>query len=84
MLRTMLGAMYASWSEKLIGVTTDGEGTNMCQISGVQRQLVNLATHDVLQIWCMPHQMDLVVKAATEAIDGGAWNNTAYTLSAYC
>jgi hypothetical protein len=75
--------MYASWRDKLIGVTTDGERTNMGQISGVQMQLDNLATHDVLQIWCMPHQMDLVVKAATDAIDAGAWNNIAYTFSAY-
>lgn len=83
MLRTLLGAISASWANKLIGVTTDGERTNMGHISGVQTQMVNLATHDVLQIWCVPHQLDLIVKGTTEAVDHGAWAKTVYMTSTY-
>ncbi|ETW03174.1 hypothetical protein H310_05591 [Aphanomyces invadans] len=61
MLKKLLSAIYPSWADKLLAVSTDGEPTNKGRINGVQTQLVGLATHDVLQIWCVPHQMDLVV-----------------------
>ncbi len=43
----LLGALCVSWADKLIGVASDGERTNMGHITGIQKQLVDLATHDV-------------------------------------
>jgi hypothetical protein len=47
MLVTLFGALCVSWADKLIGVVTDGERTNMGHITSIQKQLVDLATHEV-------------------------------------
>jgi hypothetical protein len=39
MLVMLLGALYVSWADKLIGVATDGEPTNMGHITDIQKQL---------------------------------------------
>jgi hypothetical protein len=49
MLWTLLGATYSGWVDKLLGVTSDGKRTNMGHITGVQTQLVNLATYPVFK-----------------------------------
>jgi len=67
MLVTLFGALCVSWADKLIGVATDGERTNMGHITSIQKQLVDLAT----QVNCVNHQADLVVQAIVELIDGG-------------
>ncbi len=55
MLVTLFGALCVSWVDKLIGVATDGEHTNMGHITGIQKQLVNLATHDLTQVNYVNH-----------------------------
>jgi hypothetical protein len=70
MLVTLLGTLYMSWANKLIGVMIDGERTNMGHITGIQKQLVDLATHDMTQVNYVNHQADLVVQATVELIDG--------------
>jgi hypothetical protein len=37
----------------------------------------------VLRIWCAPHQIDTVVKAAAEGIQDGIYVKQAYTFSVY-
>jgi hypothetical protein len=83
MLVTFLGALCVSWVDKLIGVVTDGERTNMGHIIGIQKQLVNLATHDVTQVNCVNHQADLVVEATIELIDGGDFIAKVYEVTVY-
>jgi hypothetical protein len=41
------------------------------------------AENDVLRIWCAPHQIDIVVKAAAEGIKDGIYVKQAYTFSVY-
>jgi len=47
MLVMLLGVLCVSWVDKLISVAIDGERTNMGHITGIQKQLVDLAMHDV-------------------------------------
>jgi hypothetical protein len=35
MLVKLLGTLFARWTRKLIGITTDGEKTNMGHVNGV-------------------------------------------------
>ncbi|CAK9258550.1 unnamed protein product [Sphagnum jensenii] len=51
--------------------------------AGVVTRLVNCADHDVLRIWCAPHQIDIVVKATAEGINNGDWVKQAYSFSVY-
>jgi len=83
MLVKLLGALFAGWTRKLIGVTTDGEKTNMGHINGVQVRMVWCAEFKVIQIWCVLHQLDLVVHIAVDEVEDGTWLKTAYTLSTY-
>jgi hypothetical protein len=83
MLVQLLGALFAGWTRKLIGIMTDGEKTNMGHRNGVQVRMVRRAELKVVQIWCVPHQLDLVIHVAVDEVDGSAWVKTCYTLSTY-
>ncbi|CAK9863424.1 unnamed protein product [Sphagnum jensenii] len=83
MLVKLLDVMYEFWTRKLIGVTIDGERTNMGHQNGVQVRMVRCALFNVVQIWCGPHQLDLGVKEVVDEVDGGTWVKTSYTLSTY-
>ncbi len=83
MLVKLLGVLFVGWTRKLIGVMTDGEKTNMGHVNDVQVRMVWCAMFKVVQIWCLPHQLDLVVHVAIDEVDGGTWLKTAYTLSMY-
>jgi len=83
MLVMLLGALCVSWADKLIGVASDGERMNMGHITGIQKQLVDLATHDVTQVNCVNHQVDLVVQATVELINGGNFVAKVYEVTVY-
>jgi hypothetical protein len=40
---------------------------------GIVTRLVDCADNDMLCIWCAPHQIDIMVKAAAEGIDNNVW-----------
>ncbi|KAH8956639.1 hypothetical protein BDL97_07G051700 [Sphagnum fallax] len=83
MLTTLLAALYTRWQQKLLNVATDGEKTNMGHINGIQAQLVRMAEFPVVQVWCPLHQINLVVKETTNAIDRSAWLSMTYELTVY-
>jgi hypothetical protein len=68
---------------KLIGMSTDGKNTMTGWHAGVVTHIVACAKHKVLRIWCVPHQIDIVVKALIESINNGNWVKFAYTFSIY-
>jgi hypothetical protein len=72
MLVKLLGTLFARWTRKLIGVRTDDEKTNMGHDNDVQVRMVRCAEFKVVQIWCVPHQLDLVVHMAVDEVDNGA------------
>ena len=41
------------------------------------------ATNKVLQVWCAPHQMDIVVKKVMKAIMNGLFIKTAHAFSVH-
>jgi len=55
----------------------------MGHITDIQKQLVDLATHDVTQVNCVNHQADLVVQAAVELINGGNFVVKVYEVTVY-
>ncbi|CAK9275998.1 unnamed protein product [Sphagnum jensenii] len=78
-----MDALYNKWRAKLIGVSTDGENTMMGRHAGVVTRLVDCANHDVMRIWCAPHQIDIMVKATAEGINNGDWVKQAYSFFVY-
>jgi hypothetical protein len=40
-------------------------------------------TNPVLRVWCVPHQLDLVVKTATAGVDDGEFYKAAHALSVH-
>jgi hypothetical protein len=73
LIAKFMDTLYSKWRSKLIGVSTDGENTMTGHHAGVVTRLVACADNNVLQIWCALHQINIVVKAAVEAIDNGVW-----------
>jgi hypothetical protein len=83
LIAKFMDVLYIKWRAKLIGVSTDGKNAMMGCHAGVVIRLVDCADNDVLRIWCAPHQIDIVVKAAAEGIDNDVYVKQAYTFSVY-
>ena len=82
-LRTFLDALYPRWPDKLINVATDGENTMTGRHAGVVTRMARCASFDVLRVCCVPHQMDIVAKAAAEGLCKGAYMKDVYSFSVY-
>jgi hypothetical protein len=78
-----MDTLYNKWRSKLIGVSTNSENTMTGRHAGVVTHLVACADNNVLRIWCTPHQINIVVKVAVEAIDNGVWVKQVYTFSVF-
>jgi hypothetical protein len=78
-----LDALFPSWRDRVIGISSDGENTMTGRIQGVVTRLVSQATNKVVRVWCIPHQMDIEVRGGSEELDGGRWVKSIYTLSVY-
>jgi hypothetical protein len=83
MIAKFLDALYPTWHDKLISVSSDGENMMTGRHYGLVTRLCKSATHDVLCIWCPPHQMDLVSKCSAETINKGVWVKFVYTWCVY-
>jgi hypothetical protein len=82
-ISNVLNTLSDSWRDKLISVSSDGENTMTGRHSGVVTRLENAATHRILRIWCVPHQIDLVIKAVTKEIDNGQFYKVAHAFSVH-
>jgi hypothetical protein len=70
---TVFDALCQDWKDKLIGSSTDG-APNMtgCNV-GFTTQLANATNADgFYRIWCLAHQLDLIIKAALHALTDAA------------
>ncbi|KAI9911316.1 hypothetical protein PsorP6_009034 [Peronosclerospora sorghi] len=70
-------------TEKIIAITTDGENTNTGWRNGVVARLNLMATHQLMRVWCAPHQGDIVIRTATNEMDNGAFYKTAHAFSVH-
>jgi hypothetical protein len=68
LIKTMLDTLCPDWRSKLISISSDGENTITSQHGGVATLLEKECNNPVLQIWCVPHQLDIVVKNATQDV----------------
>jgi hypothetical protein len=73
MISKFMDVLYSKWRAKLISMSTDGENTMIGRHAGVMTRIVACAKHKVLQIWCAPHQINIIVKASIESISDDNW-----------
>ncbi len=60
----MFDTLCLDWRSKLISISSDGENTMIGQHGGVVTLLEKECNNPVLRIWCVPHQLDIVIKNA--------------------
>jgi hypothetical protein len=66
------------WRGKFMSVSTDGENRMIGCHRGVVTRLEQAAEFPVLRIWCVPHQIDIIVKNATALPQDGQWIEVVY------
>jgi hypothetical protein len=66
------------WRAKLMSVSTDGENRMTRCHHGVVTCLEQAAEFPVLRIWCVPHQIDIVIKNAATLLPDGQWIEVVY------
>ncbi|KAI9920233.1 hypothetical protein PsorP6_015858 [Peronosclerospora sorghi] len=81
LITTLLETVCAPWQDKIIAITTDGENTNTGWRNDVVARLNRMETHQLMRVWCSPHQGDIVIRAATNEMDNGAFYKTAHAFS---
>ncbi|KAI9920521.1 hypothetical protein PsorP6_015441 [Peronosclerospora sorghi] len=79
----IIETVCAPWQDKIITITTDGEKTNTGWRNGVVARLNRMATYQLKRVWCAPHQGDIVIRAATNEMDNGAFYKTAHAFSVH-
>ena len=61
-------------TEKLVGVTTDGENANTVKKGGLWKLLRDHVGRDILAVWCICHQSDLALESVqTEVPELSIW-----------
>jgi hypothetical protein len=75
--------MHSSRLDKVISISSDGENTMTGRNGGVVTLLERECTNHVLQIWCLSHQFDLIIKHATHDIMYGKFYQTAHLFSVH-
>jgi hypothetical protein len=73
MLVKFLDALHQPWRATLIGTSSDGKNTMTRRHGGFVTRIVPRAENNVLRVWCVPHQIDIVVKSSADGINGGAY-----------
>ena len=73
MLVEFIDAIYPYWRVKLHNASKDGENTMTGRHAGLVTRIARCAELNVLRVWCALHQIDIIVKSATESINGGAY-----------
>jgi hypothetical protein len=70
--------LFSMWHDKLILVSNDGENTMTGRHSGLVTLLENRVTNNILRVWCVPHQMNIIIKKVTKAMMDGLFDNIAH------
>jgi len=68
LINILLNTVSPTWREKVILISLDGENTMISRHASVVTLLENECLNPVLRIWCVPHQLDIVVKNATHGV----------------
>ncbi len=73
-----LSGTMTIWHAKLVSVLTNGKSTMTKCHHGVMICFGQVVKFSVLRIWCMPHQIDIVIKNATTLPQNGQWIEVVY------
>ncbi len=83
LIKILLNTVSPSWREKVISISSDGKNTMTGRHAGVVTLLENECSNLVLRIWCVPHQLYIVVKNATHGVLDKAFYKVAHTFSVH-
>jgi hypothetical protein len=61
MICKLLDQLCSSWRHKLLSISTDGENTMTGWKGGFLTFMDKESAIEVLRVWCLAHQMDLVI-----------------------
>jgi hypothetical protein len=79
LIKILLNTVFPSWREKVISISSDGKNTMTGRHASVVTLLEkNECSNLVLCIWCIPHQLDIVVKNATHGVLDEAFYKVAH------
>ncbi|CAK9863106.1 unnamed protein product [Sphagnum jensenii] len=73
LIKTMLDTLCPDWRSKL-----NGENMMTGRHGGIVTLLEKECNNPVLRIWCVPHQLDIVVKNATQDVLDQAFYKVAH------
>ena len=79
----ILDVLLDIWRDKLLSISSDGENTMTGRHAGVVTLLENAAKHRILRIWCVHHQVDLVVKSITKELDNEQFYKVTHAFSVH-
>jgi hypothetical protein len=71
------------WRDKLILVSSDNENTITGHHGGFMTLLEKEATNNILRVWCILHQMDIVIKKVTKVMMDGLFYKIAHVFSVH-
>jgi hypothetical protein len=83
MIKTVMNVSCPTWNDKLISIASDGENTMTGRTGGGVILLERQCTNPVLRVWCVPHQLDLVIKTTTVGVDDGEFYKAAHAFSVH-
>lgn len=83
LISMLLNVLCPIWMDKVISIGSDGKYTMTRRIKGVVTRLMRMCSNKVLLIWCHPHQLDLVVKQATNDVEDGNFYKTDHAFLVY-
>jgi hypothetical protein len=83
LIKTMLDTLCPDWCSKLILISSHGENTMTDQHEGVVTLLEKECNNPMLRIWHVPHQLDIVVKNATQDVLDQAFYKVAHAYSVH-
>jgi hypothetical protein len=83
MIKTVMNVLCPTWNDKRISIASDGENTMTGHTGSVVTLLERQCTNPVLREWCVPNQLDLVVKTATVGVDDGEFYKAAHAFSVH-
>jgi hypothetical protein len=77
----ILDVLFLMWRHKLILVSSNDENTMTSHHGGLVTLFEKEATNNIMCVWCVPHQMDIVIKKVMKAMMDGLFYKIAYVFS---
>ncbi|CAK9212412.1 unnamed protein product [Sphagnum troendelagicum] len=79
----ILDALYARWRSKIIAFSTNGENTMTRRHAGVVTRIDHESETKLMRIWCVLHQIDLIVKDVNHSLDDGLFYKIAHDFNVH-